>query len=107
MSTGLAYNKYDKGGLCYAACQEAFEWYALYLFDWYINIGGTLLLSGARRAAILPEAEIQTHFSGMSIKEFLFIANFFRVWLLNWSIIICREEADNMCKMMAASCYSL
>ena len=27
MSTGLAYNAYDKGGLCYAACQEAFEWY--------------------------------------------------------------------------------
>lgn len=27
MSAGLAYNKYDKGGICYAACQEAFEWY--------------------------------------------------------------------------------
>ena len=27
MSTGLAYNAYDKGGMCYAACQEAFEWY--------------------------------------------------------------------------------
>ena len=27
MSTGLAYNKYDNGGMCYAACQEAFEWY--------------------------------------------------------------------------------
>ncbi len=29
MSAGLAYNKYDKGGLCYAACQEAFEWYLI------------------------------------------------------------------------------
>ena len=27
MSAGLSYNKYDNGGLCYAACQEAFEWY--------------------------------------------------------------------------------
>ncbi len=27
MSTGLAYNKYDNGGICYAACQEAFEWW--------------------------------------------------------------------------------
>ena len=27
MSTGLAYNTYDHGGMCYAACQEAFEWY--------------------------------------------------------------------------------
>lgn len=26
MST-LAYNSYDKGGMCYAGCQEAFEWY--------------------------------------------------------------------------------
>lgn len=30
MSAGLAYNKYDKGGICYAACQEAFEWYFLH-----------------------------------------------------------------------------
>ena len=27
MSTGLAYNRYDNGGMCYAACQEAFEWW--------------------------------------------------------------------------------
>ena len=27
MSTGLAHNRYDDGGMCYAACQEAFEWY--------------------------------------------------------------------------------
>ena len=26
MST-LAYTTYDKGGMCYSACQEAFEWY--------------------------------------------------------------------------------
>ena len=26
MST-LAYKTYDKGGMCYGACQEAFEWY--------------------------------------------------------------------------------
>ena len=33
MSTGLAYNKYDKGGMCYAGCMEAFEWYAEQLSD--------------------------------------------------------------------------
>lgn len=33
MSAGLAYNKYDKGGICYAACQEAFEWYLSHSFD--------------------------------------------------------------------------
>lgn len=27
MSTGLAHRTYDHGGMCYAACQEAFEWY--------------------------------------------------------------------------------
>lgn len=27
MSTGLANRTYDHGGMCYAACQEAFEWY--------------------------------------------------------------------------------
>ena len=27
MSTGIAHNRYDDGGMCYAACQEAFEWY--------------------------------------------------------------------------------
>ena len=31
MSAGLSYNKYDNGGLCYAACQEAFEWYNITL----------------------------------------------------------------------------
>ena len=25
MSTGLAYNSFDKGGMCYVGCQEAFE----------------------------------------------------------------------------------
>lgn len=27
MSTGLANKSYDKGGMCYAGCQEAFEWW--------------------------------------------------------------------------------
>ncbi len=27
MSTGLAYRHIDKGGMCYAGCQEAFEWW--------------------------------------------------------------------------------
>lgn len=27
MSTGLAHKSYDKGGMCYAGCQEAFEWW--------------------------------------------------------------------------------
>ena len=25
--SGLAHGTYDHGGMCYAACQEAFEWY--------------------------------------------------------------------------------
>ena len=24
----LAHRTYDKGGMCYAACMEAFEWYS-------------------------------------------------------------------------------
>ena len=27
MSTGIGHLRYDDGGMCYAACQEAFEWY--------------------------------------------------------------------------------
>ena len=27
MSTGLAYNSFDKGKMCYVGCQEAFEWF--------------------------------------------------------------------------------
>ena len=27
MSTGLAYNSFDKGQMCYVGCQEAFEWF--------------------------------------------------------------------------------
>lgn len=42
MSVGLAHGTYDHGGMCYAACQEAFEWY-------------TLAPSGARRDAITLE----------------------------------------------------
>ena len=32
MSTGLAHNSLDKGGMCYASCQEAFEWYNSSMF---------------------------------------------------------------------------
>ena len=32
MSTGLAHKTYDDGGMCYAACQEAFEWYNSSIF---------------------------------------------------------------------------
>ena len=32
MSTGLAFNKYDNGGMCYAGCQEAFEWWSSSIF---------------------------------------------------------------------------
>jgi hypothetical protein len=62
MSAGLSYNKYDKGGLCYAACQEAFEWYHILL--WYYFIGGMPQPSGARRDVILEEAVKVTPFSG-------------------------------------------
>ena len=27
MSTGLSYNSFDKGQMCYVGCQEAFEWW--------------------------------------------------------------------------------
>ena len=62
MSAGLAYNKYDKGGICYAACQEAFEWYLFH--SWYFYLGGMPLPSGARRDVILEEAVKVTPFSG-------------------------------------------
>jgi len=26
--SSLAHSSYDKGGMCYSACQEAFEWYS-------------------------------------------------------------------------------
>ena len=32
MSTGLAYNRYDDGGMCYVGCQEAFEWWSSSVF---------------------------------------------------------------------------
>jgi len=32
MSTGLAHRTYDKGGMCYAGCQEAYEWFNSSLF---------------------------------------------------------------------------
>ena len=68
MSAGLAYNKYDKGGLCYAACQEAFEWWNASTF-WCQK--GCDFSRGRASDPLL------------------------------------RDEAENMCKMMAASSYSL
>jgi hypothetical protein len=32
MSTGLAHKSLDSGGMCYAACQEAFEWWNSSMF---------------------------------------------------------------------------
>ena len=32
MSTGLAYNRLDRGGMCYVGCQEAFEWWTSSVF---------------------------------------------------------------------------
>ena len=32
MSTGLAYNSFDKGQMCYVGCQEAFEWWNSSMF---------------------------------------------------------------------------
>ncbi len=59
MSAGLAYNKYDKGGLCYAACQEAFEWYhKLYLT---FCKGGMPQPSGAKRAVTSGRAARAIH----------------------------------------------
>lgn len=61
MSTGLAHRTYDNGGLCYAACQEAFEWYVLLTVK-KISTGGTLQFSGAKRAAISQEVDKAIHF---------------------------------------------
>ena len=66
MSTGLAHNTYDDGGMCYAACQEAFEWYNASTF-WCQK--GCDFGRGRKSDELL------------------------------------REQADNMCKMMAASSY--
>ena len=68
MSTGLAYNSYDKGGMCYAACQEAFEWYNTSTF-WCQK--GCDFGVGRQSDPLL------------------------------------REQADNMCKMLATSNYTL
>ena len=68
MSTGLAYNTYDHGGMCYAACQEAFEWYNSSTF--WCQKGCDF--GRGRKSDPLN-----------------------------------REQAENMCKMMAASTYTL
>lgn len=98
MSTGLAYRHYDKGGMCYAACQEAFEWYpySCTQFQWYLFksiLGGMLQPFGAKKDATFQEEECQTNISGIII--LLLMINFNR------------EEAENMCKMMAASTYHI
>ena len=66
MSTGLAHNRYDDGGMCYAACQEAFEWYNSSTFWCQI---GCDFGRGRKSDPLL------------------------------------REQANNMCKMMAANSY--
>ena len=68
MSTGLAYRTYDQGGMCYAGCMEAFEWWNSSLF-WCQK--GCDFGRGRMSDPLL------------------------------------RQEADNMCKMMATNCYSL
>ena len=53
----LAHRTYDKGGMCYAACMEAFEWYYSYS---YSELGGTVQYTGARKDATFQEEECQT-----------------------------------------------
>ena len=67
MSTGLAHTKYDDGGMCYPACQEAFEWYNSSTF-WCQK--GCDIGRGRK------------------------------------SDDLYREQADNMCKVLATSNYS-
>ena len=61
MSAGLAHRTYDHGGMCYAGCMEAFEWYLHFLFT---ITGGTHPFSGARRAVISERAACLTPFLG-------------------------------------------
>lgn len=68
MSTGLAYKKYDDGGMCYSACQEAFEWWNSSIF-WCQK--GCDYGKGRQQDPLL------------------------------------REQADNMCKMLAQKNYAL
>ncbi len=69
-----------------------------------IIIGGTPPYSGVKKAATLGEAEVPTPCLGMwmSLK-----ANLPSTFPDSNLPILCREEADNMCKMMAASSYAL
>ena len=68
MSTGLAYNKLDDGGMCYVGCQEAFEWW---------NASTFWCQKGCDFGRGRKTDQLE------------------------------REKADNMCKMMATSTYSL
>ena len=68
MSTGLAHKTYDDGGMCYSACQEAFEWWNSSIF-WCQK--GCDIGRGRQQDPLY------------------------------------REQADNMCKMLASTNYSL
>ena len=59
----LAHRHYDKGGMCYAACQEAFEWYSSLMIIFYL--GGTLQFIGVKRDVILQKEECQNLFLGI------------------------------------------
>jgi hypothetical protein len=66
--SGLAHGTYDNGGMCYAACQEAFEWYNSSVF-WCQK--GCDYGRGRQESPLM------------------------------------RQEADNMCKMIASTNYAL
>ena len=68
MSTGLAHVTYDDGGMCYAGCQEAFEWY---------NASTFWCQKGCDFGRGRKTDELRL------------------------------EQANNMCRMMAANNYSL
>ena len=66
--SSLAHKSFDSGGMCYAACQEAFEWYNSST-HWCMK--GCDFATGRKSDPLL------------------------------------REQAENMCKMLASSHYSL
>ena len=70
MSTGLANRTYDHGGMCYAGCMEAFEWYLNQLIT-SSPLGGTPHFFGAKRAVTLLAGACQTPSSGMLLPHSL------------------------------------
>ena len=56
----LAHRHYDHGGMCYAACMEAFEWYLTIL----TYLGGILQYIGVKRDVILEKGECLIPFLG-------------------------------------------